>query len=477
MPAFSSSFLSLFSVLLLSYPGLVFAEENVLRDLNALNAQLEQDAGQVRHLDLGDETDPEKWIKLVRQAKALETLVVSGPDVRDRHMDDFAKLTELNYLILDCTEVMDEAVAEFEKRRPDVTIYRSQRWANRKLAEPLPRGGISRPVFRGGQLDEINPDLTKLLGKSCFWKNHHVNYTGLPDIELGPWEPITSEQLYPLKYLTDLTWLELGPHCKLTDKVVLRLDGLTQLKRFRLPSLKWKLVRITDRAYKVLENFRELEILTCEVNDETIRHLAHLTKLKEIFLSNSEELTDEGLRHTRNLNELKTVYLKNTKIKGEGLRHLAGCKSLETLRMNDSQLEEINSLPSLPSLKYLVLSNTLLTDNGLNDLSKFPNLEVFGLSGTDITDQSVPRITSIKTLKTVTLAGTDITVKCLEHFEDCEQLEVLQINGTAIDWSMDAARTVAKIKPLRRLIITTENQDVIDFLESERGIEEIELRN
>jgi len=80
-----------------------------------------------------------------------------------------------------------------------------------------------------------------------------------------------------------------------------------------------------------------------DIDDSALVHLAHLSGLKELYLSNTT-VSDSGLRQLHALHGLRRLYIYHTAISDAGLIDLA----------------------SLKSLKYLTFSGTGITEEGLN---------------------------------------------------------------------------------------------------------------
>lgn len=80
-----------------------------------------------------------------------------------------------------------------------------------------------------------------------------------------------------------------------------------------------------------------------EIDDSALMHLAHLSGLKELYLSNTT-VSDSGLRQLRALHGLRRLYIYHTAISDAGLIDLA----------------------SLKSLKFLTCSGTDISDEGMN---------------------------------------------------------------------------------------------------------------
>lgn len=82
-----------------------------------------------------------------------------------------------------------------------------------------------------------------------------------------------------------------------------------------------------------------------DIGDSALAHVAHLTGLQELCLSNTT-ISEEGLAHLAPLGELKRVYIYQTAIGDRGLHNLA----------------------CLSGLKWLTCSGTMISEEGLRRL-------------------------------------------------------------------------------------------------------------
>lgn len=78
--------------------------------------------------------------------------------------------------------------------------------------------------------------------------------------------------------------------------------------------------------------------------------------------------------------------------------------------ISDKHLE---SLPDLPSLHALVLTDCSVTDDGLKQLARFPSLECLVLTRTSVTDHGIEALRSLPHLQTLDVEGTMVTDSAL----------------------------------------------------------------
>jgi uncharacterized protein YjbI with pentapeptide repeats len=154
-----------------------------------------------------------------------------------------------------------------------------------------------------------------------------------------------------LQYLNKLNYLSLSQH-GVTDKTIEYLQNL--------PLKKLSIYRgaISDKAFKILATISSLESLRlprcCNIDDEGIKMLTKLKKLKCIGLS-STPISDKCMKYINRIKSLDTIHLYGTNI-------------------TDTGLEKLNKLPQL---RYIQLKNTKITKQGIQKFKhKFPRVSI-----------------------------------------------------------------------------------------------------
>ncbi|MBC8872533.1 MAG: HEAT repeat domain-containing protein [Planctomycetes bacterium] len=143
----------------------------------------------------------------------------------------------------------------------------------------------------------------------------------------------------------------------------------------------------------------------------------------DLTLSRPSGLTDDDLVDLKGLpglNHLRLgrpvaftdtdVIVTNTKITDSGLEHLTELSSLKTLDLSGSQV----------------------TGPGLEHLKGLPNLRTLHLGGTQITDSGLEHLTGLTYLQTLDLRGCSVTDAGLEHLRGLHRLESLLLSGTQV---------------------------------------------
>jgi hypothetical protein len=120
------------------------------------------------------------------------------------------------------------------------------------------------------------------------------------------------------------------------------------------------------------------------VDDRTLARLApHAAEFSKLSLVSSD-VTDEGLRHVAGMHNLRELILQKTAIDGSGLPHLESIRSLEVLNLAHTALNDSGSvnLLHMPSLKEVYLYNTAVSDSILEDLrTHMPETDILEVEG------------------------------------------------------------------------------------------------
>ena len=369
------------------------AEEKVLRGAKAI-----RDGDQRReavHVDLSDELYPSKVIDLFRSMPKLQTLVVGGPRYTDQHLDELAKIASLKTIILDSTDVTDRKIKEIVKEHPRLAIHRSQKWAINQIAD------IHELINIDTRLSDDHAELQKLLGSHHFKEATHVDFSRLPDVETGPFDPILNEKLAPIRHLRTLTYLDLT-WTRLNDAGMNYLKGLTQLESLRIPTGE-----ISIDGLIHIRNFTALKSFTGRMSDDGLKHISGLKNLQSLDIS-GPQLTDEGLQHLTQLQSLKTLYLKDSKVAGSGLHHLTHLPLLESIDLSHSQLSDLSHLAKYTALQHLHIDDCKINDAALSHLAECGKLETLSLDQTDIGDVGVAHLKSLTKLRSLSFKSTRV---------------------------------------------------------------------
>jgi hypothetical protein len=148
---------------------------------------------------------------------------------------------------------------------------------------------------------------------------------------------------------------------------------------------------------KALESFPGLQCLWIDsiwCSREATQQIGRLTQLEELSLQ-YVGLDDEMLREIQTLTKMRRAILGNTTdFTGDGLRHLASWQDLEHLSVFSTPFEDgaAKHLSQFPALKAFVAHDTFLTDASIDSLVKLANLKVAWVSKTKISPAGMERL-------------------------------------------------------------------------------------
>jgi beta-lactamase regulating signal transducer with metallopeptidase domain len=124
-------------------------------------------------------------------------------------------------------------------------------------------------------------------------------------------------------------------------------------------------------------------------------------------------------------------------------------------------------IANFPRLKWLGITETQASDDGLKFVGRLPELEeLFIWDGETITDKGVAHLRSLRKLKFIHLNGSSITDEAVAHLSQVSSLETLSLDGNALtDKSLEYASRLPRLRDLtvgnygpesKQIIITAE---------------------
>lgn len=217
---------------------------------------------------------------------------------------------------------------------------------------------------------------------------------GLKKLSISVWDD--DVDLSPISNLTELEELTLSIYNREIDASA--LEDINQLTSLIIYDA-W-----TDLSFiKKLSNLREVFIQKSDVEDLSI--FADLTKLRKLYieyvddtdLTYLENLTAleeihlcgghiRNMEYIKNLRNLKELYLyESTDIYDEQPEaetvFLSGLDKLETLTIVHMDIDDLEAISEITSLRWMALGCTGITD--IMPLKKLKNLEYLGVFGND----------------------------------------------------------------------------------------------
>ena len=195
---------------------------------------------------------------------------------------------------------------------------------------------------------------------------------------------------------------------------------------------------------EVMVKIIELRLDFARLGPGDLGALKKLEQLETIWLTGST-LTNEHLADLAALGSLRNLTIKNTKVDGQGLKHLAGHANLTRLHLPMGMDDEaIFALPPLPSLVELDISYSKVTARASEPLSLLQSLETLFLNDTECGDELIAGLKDIKKLQSLFLNGARITDKCVDSLLQMTNLRHLELRDTGLS-EMAAQRIRTKL--------------------------------
>ncbi len=255
----------------------------------------------------------------------LESICLADGRIQDKDLTTLAKLPRLRFLRVDSDHITDEGVAA---------------------------------LGRCTSLKDIAIEGNQLTGKSL------AVVADLPNLKLLHWysELTTDGDLECLRNMLNLEELHLRGNM-IHDAGLEAVCTCTNLER--LTFMYGEFSGPAMRSLEQLQKLKYLKLFEVPFPRESVASLAKLPELESVYLS--APLLPEDLAVLGSMTNLKSLTLPGTKLTGEGLKHLTQLKELEHLEADMKLLrdEDMTCFMELPGLRYLDLSNSQVTAEGV----------------------------------------------------------------------------------------------------------------
>ncbi|MBN1796936.1 MAG: peptidylprolyl isomerase [Spirochaetales bacterium] len=286
---------------------------------------------------------------------------------------------------------------------------------------------------------------------------HVKDLTGLKLLSLKEVYDINSDGIKHLKDLINLEYLDVS-NTDLTNeglqyfasmKKLKYLDlrdthvsgiGLKHIKDLKeLRYLDLSETRVSNAGLEYVSNLTDLEtlvlILCKNFNDNGIKHLARLKKLKYLYLDYND-VTDNGMTFLKELKNLEALRISRLEVTAESLKHIKDTEKLRVLNIEDIKIKpkDLDYLKSMKNLEKLYLEYTGIDDRGIEIIAQwFKNLTVLDLSHTNITDKSLEIISRLQELREIYISRTNVTNEGIKYLAHLKKLNMLLATDTKAD--------------------------------------------
>jgi internalin A len=326
-------------------------------------------------------------------------------------------------------------------------------------------------------LYDINPDdsfanikdlknLTYLSLENANLKNkdleHLKDLTGLKLLSLNEVYDTDSDGIKNIKDLINLEYLDVS-YTDLTNEGVQYLGSMKKLKYLDLRD-----THVSGIGLKYIENLKELRYLDLSetrVSNTGLAYVANLTNLEKLVLILCENFNDNGMKHLARLKKLKYLYLDYNDVTDKGMTFLKELKNLEALRISrlDVTAASLKHIKDMEKLRVLNIEDIKIKPKDLDYLKSMKNLEELYLEYTGIDDRGIEIIAQwFKNLIALDLSHTNITDKSLEIISRLHELRELNISRTNV--TNEGIRHLAHLKKLNMLLATDTRADGFQHL-------------
>ncbi len=223
--------------------------------------------------------------------------------------------------------------------------------------------------------------------------------SGLTNLESLTISSSPVEDLTPIQNLAKLTYLNLANSPNLDDADMEVVAKLTNLRALSIQVYgNQGNSKVTNLEFlSALNELRQLEAVGYPgITDLT--PLVNLTNLQSVGVGGATENLSgvEDLTPLANLTNLSNLALYSTSVTGESLAPIANLTNLKALGLDNSKVDNLDSVAGLTGLTQLTFSNNLVSDgipqsgqNAVTDLTpleSLTNLNVLQFIGNGVTD-------------------------------------------------------------------------------------------
>lgn len=234
----------------------------------------------------------------------------------------------------------------------------------------------------------------------------------------------------------------------------------------RMTTLFMTCENVTDRGFRKLNQLPGLQSLyLMKVDDEDLVEIGKLLTLTRLSISASPDLSDQGLASLATL-KLRTLRITDSQITDDGIQHLTHMKSLRELDLDSKHITDqgLDRLSELQMLTQLDLEGEHITDQGLAHLSEMASLTDLELASEQLTDQGLEHLKNMSSLTKLGLKSEKLTDQGLGNLSNLTSLTSLYLSSRLI--TDQGLRHLSDLKNLNyvRLRGTSVSQEGADQL-------------
>jgi hypothetical protein len=175
-----------------------------------------------------------------------------------------------------------------------------------------------------------------------------------------------------------------------------------------------------------LPNLRTLLLAGTQASDASMRHLAKLKRLEQLYMWDVSKVSDIGVQHLKHLTNLEGIHISESRISVGALRVFGQLKEIESLSVQGNHFTDtgLSYLANSTKLKVLWvgLGPNQITDEGICHLCQLEELETLGLQNTHVTAKGLERLSTLRNLKSLFVTKRELgdTTQLAEILKGCK---------------------------------------------------------
>ncbi|HEV3340648.1 MAG TPA: M56 family metallopeptidase, partial [Pirellulales bacterium] len=212
---------------------------------------------------------------------------------------------------------------------------------------------------------------------------------------------------------------------------------------------KLRAARLDHDSRNPKHRFQQASLHRVAITDKVLDALAAFPELEQLILWESG-VTDDQLARLP-LRNLKYLNLSDTPISNQGLKHLRSLVKLRSLVLTRTAVTDRGLVPlaRLTDLEELDLDETAVGDEGVADLADLPKLAALSLRKTAIGDAALKYLQNRTSLRHLDLRGTKVTDLGLISLQGLAELTTLRLDDTGVsDAGIEIIERLASVTEL-----------------------------
>jgi Leucine-rich repeat (LRR) protein len=228
-----------------------------------------------------------------------------------------------------------------------------------------------------------------------------------------------------------------------TNEQLAELSSFPEV-RDQMTALELQGSTISDAGLAVLPKFDKVEKLNISHLNYSNEALANVAKMKNVTVlamtkgAQKEKNSDAGMAHISQMKQLVELYVDQAKFSTAGIAEIAKMTQLEKLSVGQiSQFtdEHLQMLAPLVNLKYLDLTGSYVTDDGLKYLQPFTELETLMMAKMQAVrgrglNELVTKKKGLRKLKVLSMYDNPyLSIEAYYGISNIKTLEVLDVGA------------------------------------------------